>query len=139
RNFIAARSIGFDQLESYVLGRTGEAPRSPEWAEAICGIPANEITRFARAYAAAKPAMLFPGFSIQRTFAGEETYRLAVALQVATGNFGKRGGSTGSMNNRLPAPVVGVLPVPQLPDLPSLPVVNWPDAVLQGTGGGYPT
>jgi len=139
RDFIAAHSIGFDQLESYVLGKTGEAPRSPEWAEAICGIPAGEITRFARAYAAAKPAMLFPGYSIQRTFAGEETYRLAVTLQVATGNFGKRGGSTGSMNNRLPAPVVGTLPVPQLPDQPSLPVVNWPDAVLQGTCGGYPT
>ena len=63
-------------------------PRSPQWAEAICGIRAEEIVRFARAYASAKPAMLFPGYSIQRVFAGEETYRLTVALQIATGNFG---------------------------------------------------
>lgn len=46
----------------------------------MCGIPAGEIARFARAYASAKPAMLLPGFSIQRVFAGEESFRLTVAL-----------------------------------------------------------
>lgn len=99
---IQACSTGFEKLETYVLGVDGEA-RSPQWAEAICGIRAEEIVRFARAYAAAKPAMLFPGYSIQRVFAGEELYRLTVALQIATGNFGVRGGSTGSMNNLLPS------------------------------------
>ena len=57
------------------------------------------------------PAMLFPGFSIQRVFAGEDPYRLTVALQIATANFGRRGGSTGAMNNYLPGPRVGTLPV----------------------------
>jgi len=113
--------------------------RARGWAEGICGVPAQEITRFARAYAAAKPAMLFPGYSIQRVFAGEETYRLMVALQIATGNFGQRGGSTGSMNDMLPAPKVGRLSVPHIESQPSVPVVRWPDAILQGRGGGYPT
>jgi anaerobic dimethyl sulfoxide reductase subunit A len=139
RSFIASHSIGFGQLERYVLGKDGHEAHTPQWAADICGVAASEITRFARAYAAAKPAMLLPGYSIQRVYAGEETYRLAVALQIATGNFGKRGGSTGSLNNRLPNPRVGTLPVPTVPDQPVIPVLRWPDAILQGRSGGYPT
>jgi anaerobic dimethyl sulfoxide reductase subunit A len=137
RAYIQSHSTGFDQLEQYVYGN-GEEARTPQWAEAICGIPAAEITRFARAYAAARPAMLFPGYSIQRVYAGEETYRLAVALQVATGNFGQRGGSTGSINSLLPAPKVGRLEIPVISGLPEVPVVRWPDAILHGRQGGYP-
>ena len=122
RAFVAAHSTGFEQLEAYVLGRDGGQPRTPEWAEPLCGVAAGEITRFARAYAAAKPAMLLPGYSIQRVYAGEEPYRLAVALQLATGNFGVLGGSTGSLNKRLPGVRVGSLPAPILPDSPSVPV-----------------
>ena len=138
RAFAAAHSVGFDQLEGYVLGLGGGGARTPKGAEGICGIPADEIIRFARAYASAKPAMLLPGYSIQRVFAGEEPYRLAVALQIATGNFGLRGGSTGSLNNRLPAPRVGSLPVPAVSGLPEVPLLRWPDAVLKGRQGGYP-
>ena len=104
RPFIAAHSVGFEQLERYIVGGAGGEARSPRWAAPICGVPAEEIVRFARAYAAAKPAMLFPGYSIQRVFAGEEPYRLTVALQAATGNFGIRGGSTGVNNRLLPGP-----------------------------------
>ncbi len=139
RPFVADHSLGFDVLERYVLGQDGGQPRTPRWAEPICGLAAGEIERFARAYAAAKPAMLFPGYSIQRVYAGEETFRLTVALQLATGNFGVRGGSTGSINSRLPAPKVGKLPVPVLANQPEVPVLRWPDAVLQGRAGGYPS
>lgn len=139
RPFIASHSVGFDQLAHYVLGQDSGAPRSPAWAAAICGIPAVEIVRFARSYAAAKPAMIFPGYAIQRVFAGEEPYRLTVALQVATGNFGQRGGSTGAINNLLPGPRVGRLPAAARPPQPGLPIVRWADAVLAGRRGGYPT
>lgn len=139
RAFIDGHSSGFDILEQYVLGIDGGTAHSPQWAEPICGIPAAEITRFARAYAAARPAMLLPGYSIQRAYAGEETYRLTVALQIASGNFGQRGGSTGACNNTLPNPLVGSLPIPHTRDLPSVPVLRWPDAVLEGHRGGYPT
>lgn len=139
RPFIAAHSVGFDQLERYVLGAEGSPPCTPEWAAPLTGLPAEEITRFARAYSAAQPAMLFPGYSIQRVFAGEDPYRLSVALQIATGNFGQRGGSTGAINSALPAPRVGTLPIPSIEAQPSLPVVRWPDAILEGRRGGYPS
>jgi anaerobic dimethyl sulfoxide reductase subunit A len=138
RPFAAAHSVGFEALEKYVLGLGGEQPRGPLWAEGICGTPAGEIVRFARAYASARPAMLLPGYSIQRVEGGEEPFRLAIALQVATGNFGTRGGSTGSLNNSLPSPRVGTLQVPVTRGCASLPMVRWPDAVLEGRQGGYP-
>jgi anaerobic dimethyl sulfoxide reductase subunit A len=137
RPFIAEHSVGFDQLERYVLGQDGSEPHSPDWAAPVCGVPAEDICRLARAYAAAKPAMLFPGYAIQRVSGGEETYRCTVALQLATGNFGRRGGSTGSLNNRLPTPRVGTLPVPALHGQPKVPEVRWPDAILEGRSGGY--
>lgn len=139
RGFIAAHCTGFDRLERYVLGQEGGEARTPIWAAGICGTPAEEIVRFARAYAAAKPAMLFPGYSIQRVFAGEEPFRLTVALQAATGNFGIRGGSTGAINRLLPGVRVGRLEIPAVPPQPSLPVVRWPDAILEGRAGGYPS
>lgn len=126
RGFIASHAEGFDELECYARDCT------PAWAEARCGVPAAEIVRFARAYAAAKPALLLPGYSIQRVFAGEETFRLTVALQLATGNLGRLGGSTGAPISRLSTPRVGTLPVPSVPDQPILPINDWPDAVLDG-------
>lgn len=128
RAFIASHAEGFDELEQYVRDCT------PAWAETRCGVPAAEIARFARAYAAAKPALLLPGYSIQRVFAGEETFRLAVALQLATGNLGRLGGSTGAPISRLPTPRVGTLPVPSVPHQPILPINDWPDAVLGEAG-----
>jgi anaerobic dimethyl sulfoxide reductase subunit A len=136
---VDARAVGFEKLARSVLGADGGQARTPAWAQAICGVPEAEIRRFARAYANARPAMLIPGFSIQRVFAGEESYRLAVALQLATGNFGVRGGSTGSMNNCLPTPRVGTIDALAPAGQPGVPVLQWPDAILRGRGGGYPT
>ncbi|OHD70412.1 MAG: hypothetical protein A2177_15425, partial [Spirochaetes bacterium RBG_13_68_11] len=136
---MSALATGFDSLARSVLGQDGGTPRTPEWAETTCGVPAAEIRRFAHAWAAARPAMLIPGFSIQRVSAGEETFRLTVALQLATGNFGVRGGSTGSLNNSLPTPRVGTMSAMTPPGQPSIPVLRWPDAILQGRSGGYPT
>ena len=139
RRFIDTYSAGFGRLEEHVLGADDGIPKTPRWAADRCGLDAAEIVGFARDYAAAKPALLFPGYSIQRVFAGENPYRLTVALQVATGNVGVGGGSSGSMNNRLPTPRVGKLPVPANPCPASAPVVRWPDFVLEGRGGGYPS
>lgn len=137
--FALSRSVGFDDLSDYVLGARGSQPRSPEWASAICGVSPEDIRRLSREYAAAKPALLLPGYSIQRVSAGEDAFRLTVALQLATGNFGKLGGSTGSFNNRLPGVRVGSLSDLARKDNPAVPIVRWPDAILEGKAGGYPS
>jgi len=139
REWAMERSIGFERLEDLVLGRTDGIRRDPEWAEAITGVPAAETRNLARAWAAANPAMLLPGYSIQRVRGGEEPYRLSLALQLATGNFGRLGGSTGSLNNRLPRPRVGSIDPLNKEGRPAVPVLLWPDAILGGRGGGFPT
>lgn len=139
REWAIERSIGFEALEDYVLGRSDGLRRGPEWAETITGVEAGEVRRLARAWAAAKPVMLLPGYSIQRVRGGEEPYRLSLALQLATGNFGLLGGSTGSLNNRLPTPRVGSIDALDRPERPTLPVLLWPDAILGGKGAGFPT
>jgi len=139
RGRVDALAVGFDSLARSVLGADGAAPRTPAWAEPICGVSAAEIRRLARAWAAARPTMLVPGYSIQRVADGEETYRLTVALQIATGSFGVVGGSTGSVNNLLPTPRVGTMNTLAPAGQPTIPVLRWPDAILQGTRGGYPS
>ncbi|HIJ57087.1 MAG TPA: molybdopterin-dependent oxidoreductase [Deltaproteobacteria bacterium] len=138
--FAEKYTIGFDDLSSYILGRTDGIPKDPEWAEGICGVPAETITHLARTYGTEKPAALLPGFSIQRILGGEETYRFATALQAATGNIGRVGGSSGGeFKGMLPIPYFPQLPVPETSAFVRLPVYTWPDAVLEGKDGGYPT
>jgi len=168
RREIAERtSVGFEALERSILGTADSPARSPEWAEALCGTSARNIRELAHLYGTLKPAALISGLSIQRTLGGEEAVRMAVALQVATGNLGVPGGAPGtSIWGRLPSPRCGRLPVPQArapgagstqagprgalpaagrqaigaePVWAGIPVYSWADAVLEGRSGGYPT
>jgi len=139
RSFIRRASVGFDVLERYLRGTDDGQPKTPSWAEGICATPRELIVRLARLYGSNKPAALIPGLSIQRTIAGEEAIRMAVALQTATGNIGVPGGSSGSnIWGRLPEPRCGHLPVPPAPQLSETPVYSWPDAILEGRAGGFP-
>ena len=132
-------AIGLDDMARYVSGSADGVARSPEWAQTRCGVPAAIIESFAHDYGTSSPAMLVPGYSIQRVIDGEETFRLTVALQVATGNFGIPGGSSGSINNRLPSPRIGSLPDQDPGTSAAIPVLRWPDAILGGRAGSYPS
>ena len=138
-NFAQRYSSGFDLLAKHVQGGDDEIQRDPYWAEQICGTPAAVIADFPRHYGQTHPAALLPGLSIQRTIGGEEAFRMTVALQIATGNLGRLGGSSGDINDRLPKPRIGSLPIPAAAQHASVPVLNWPDAILRGRAGGYPT
>jgi len=137
--FIKKYSTGFEQLEQYIMGQLDNQPKTPEWAEMICGTPAASTLDFARLYGKSKPATLIPGLSIQRTYGGEEAIRFAVALQVAAGNVGILGGSSGSYTKRLPSPRCGAIDNANPPNQVSIPVYRWADAILEGRNGGYPT
>jgi anaerobic dimethyl sulfoxide reductase subunit A len=139
--FIDTYSVGFDELKRYVLGSgdDGQEAKTPLWAEDICGTPASLIVEFARQYGRAKPSALIPGLSIQRTIGGEEAVRLSIVLQVATGNLGKMGGSSGGLTwDSLPRPRMKAIKIPPNPIVERAPTYLWPDMVLNGTAGGYP-
>ena len=139
RHFVETYSDGFPALEAHVLGQDDGSPKEPAWAEALCGTPAETIVELAQQYGTTHPTALIPGLSIQRTIGGEDAIRLAIALQVASGNLGRPGGSSGALTwDKLPHPRMARMPVPPNPAGAAIPVVRWPDAVLNGPSGGFP-
>ena len=48
KNFVENRSEGFDEWKDYILGRTDNEPKSPEWQEKETGVPARTVRALAR-------------------------------------------------------------------------------------------
>ncbi len=91
--FLDRYTVGFDKYKDYLLGREDGIPKTPRWAEAITGVPAETIARLAREYAGSKPAALIAGWGAARTGMGEQYARAACVLTAITGNIGIPGGS----------------------------------------------
>ncbi len=84
---------GFDKYKDYVLGDEDGIPKSPEWAEKICGVKAQVIEQLAREYATTKPAALEDCQGPARSAMGGQYTRGAITLSAMTGNIGINGGS----------------------------------------------
>ncbi|MDD5295442.1 MAG: molybdopterin-dependent oxidoreductase [Rhodocyclaceae bacterium] len=84
---------GRENFRDYILGRYDATPKTPEWAEKICGVPASDIGKLAEMYATTRPAALKASWAPGRASHGEQYSRMAAALQAMTGNIGVLGGS----------------------------------------------
>ena len=70
--FIEIYALGFDEFIPYVLGAGDDkVEKTPEWAEKICGVSADDIRGLARLMAKDRTQMLF-GWAIQRQQHGEQ-------------------------------------------------------------------
>ena len=83
---------GRENFKDYILGQYDGQPKSPEWAEPICGVSAADIKKLAHLYATTKPAALKASWAPGRNAYGEQYNRMAAALQALTGNIGVLGG-----------------------------------------------
>jgi anaerobic dimethyl sulfoxide reductase subunit A len=84
---------GKENFRDYILGTSDGVPKTPEWAEKICGVPATDIRKLAQMYATTKPAALKASWAPGRASYGEQYNRMAAAVQAMTGNIGILGGS----------------------------------------------
>ncbi len=83
---------GHENFKDYILGKYDGQPKTPEWAEGICGVSAADIRKLAEMYATTKPAALKASWGPGRNAYGEQYNRMAAALQAMTGNIGVLGG-----------------------------------------------
>ena len=94
--FVAAHTLGFNQLAGYVPQFT------PEWAARETGIAAERIAAFARAYATTKPAMIvLGGSSIHKGGNSWHAARAVSCLPALAGSYGTAGGGLGSRHAAL--------------------------------------
>ena len=84
---------GLGKWKAYVLGTDDGKEKTPEWAEVLCGVPAETIREFARLYAKSKPVNLNVSLSMGRQFFGENPARASMYLQALTGNTFIPGGT----------------------------------------------
>jgi anaerobic dimethyl sulfoxide reductase subunit A len=149
QEFLDRYVLGFDEeylppdahpgssYRSYVLGLSDGVPKTPQWAEAITGVPATRIASLAQDFATNRPAALQCGYGPGRTAFGEQFHRAAFALGVMTGNIGIPGSNAGLSGGSKGAGLSG-LPVGTNPIGPPVAVAHLGDLLTQGRAGGYP-
>jgi biotin/methionine sulfoxide reductase len=134
RAFLERCTVGFARLERYIRGEDDGQPKTPEWAAAICGIPAQSLSALARRMASRR-TFINVSWSLQRAHHGEQPPWMGLALAAMLGQIGLPGGGYGfgygSMANvgqsplryRLPVfrqgtnPVSAVIPVARIADM----------------------
>ena len=123
-----------ESYSDYILGTRDGTPKTPAWAEPICGVPRDTIARLAREYATTKPAMLYQGYGMQRRAYGEQAVRAGCVLAAITGNVGIPGGWAGGIALQAPdgGPAWIVFPTGPNPVKASIPSFLWTEAVLRG-------
>ena len=83
---------GKENFRDYIFGVYDGEPKTPDWAEPICGVKADDIRKLAEMYATTKPAALKASWAPGRNAYGEQYNRMAAAVQAMTGNVGILGG-----------------------------------------------
>jgi len=105
--FIETRTEGFEAFRELV------AEYTPERAEQISGIPAEQLVRAARAYANAKRASILYSMGITQHTTGTDNVKSTANLAMLTGNMGKAGTGVNPLrgqNNVQGACDLGALP-----------------------------
>ncbi|MBI5376215.1 MAG: molybdopterin-dependent oxidoreductase [Candidatus Schekmanbacteria bacterium] len=92
RGFVEKWTIGFNELKERVKECT------PQWAEMITGVPADDIREAARTYALNKPAILEWGLGLEQNINSLQTVRAIAILRGLTGNIDIPGGDIFGMN-----------------------------------------
>lgn len=118
--YLDTHSIGFDNFKYYVMGGEDGVPKTPKWAETICGVPSYTIKAFARYWArhAVSIAHCNGGSFIRSCFAHEPA-RLEVALLGMQG-LGKPGANQFKMLEWTLFGIPTVTPLPPSTCIPNI-------------------
>ena len=164
-DFLDRYTVGFDRVAAYLRGQgDDQTPKTPAWAEAQSGIPAERMISLAREMAS-KRTMITLAAGLQRADFGEQPLWMCVTLAAMLGQIGLPGGgyiigaavngnigtkerlfSTGTMR-QLHNPVTDFLPVAMISEMLLHPdeeyvydgaKMRFPDARMVWWAGGNP-
>jgi len=101
KEYVAARTTGFDEWRTYVLGEEDGVPKTPEWQEPETGIPAKDVRSLATLWAAKKTYLAAGGLGAGfggacRTETGAQWTRSLVMMMAMQG-WGKPGINFGNL------------------------------------------
>lgn len=149
QDFLDTYCSGFDEehmpegappnasYKSYILGLGEDGiEKTPEWAAAITGLPADQIRSLARQIATAKPCNINAGWGHQRHSNGESQARAPMLLANMIGQVGIPGGGTGAREGWASLPMAS-FPVLENPVRPVISYYQWPEAITEGKGWTY--
>ena len=88
--FLDTYCVGFEQFLPYLMGETDGQPKNADWAESICGVPADTIRDLARRMANSR-TMISVSWSIQRADKGEQPWWAGIVLAAMLGQIGLPG------------------------------------------------
>ncbi|MCL5734439.1 MAG: molybdopterin-dependent oxidoreductase, partial [Actinobacteria bacterium] len=113
KEYVAGRTTGFDEWKAYVLGETDGVPKTPDWAETECNIPAREIRALAREWGTKRTMLAAGGLGgwggACRAATGNEWARMMIALAAMQG-MGKPGSNIWGTTQGAPADESFVFP-----------------------------
>jgi biotin/methionine sulfoxide reductase len=93
-DFLASHCTGYDKFRAYVMGESDGVPKTPDWAQDKCRVPADAIRDLARTLASGR-TLVAMSWSMQRARHGEQPYWMAVVLAAMLGQIGLPGGGVG--------------------------------------------
>jgi len=86
QDYVDKYTVGYAELAEKALTRT------PEWAAAITGIPADDIRKLAREYATTQPSAIRIGVALEKSWGGGQAIRAVTSLPALTGAWRHVGG-----------------------------------------------
>jgi anaerobic selenocysteine-containing dehydrogenase len=98
KGFVSRWCYGFDKLVPHVQKYT------PEWAEPITGLPADQIREVARLYGTARSACILAGNAFDQTVDSNNAVRAVAILIAISGNLDRPGGNIVSTGSTMPMP-----------------------------------
>ena len=102
---------GLQRWKDYLYGADDGIVKTPEWAEAICGVPAETIVELTRLYAKSHPVYTRQVWAAARMLGGENQARTFQSILAMCANLGHKGTIGTNMNfgmkARFPVPGAG--------------------------------
>lgn len=121
-------------FKEYVMGDEDGVAKTPEWAEGLCGVPAETIWALARLYGEPGVNHLHYNIGNGRETRGEYGSAMAIILQAMTGSSFCEGGFNGALDFHIKTDF-GMMPMPYFFYGNAQPEVT-PPTLLQGVKWG---